>query len=146
MIELVDHRSTRLVFRLPGGSEFLANMSDPSHRERICFQEDKPKGQCSEMPALFKIIFSSRDNLGGYEGIYLIPFQPNDSEFIRLVFKPHTGGFQAILNILILMLQLIEHLIAHLEATLLPNCPPASELVEDGSRRRRAQESYLFAL
>lgn len=56
MTEGLDYRSTCLSLKLPGSSEFLANMVDSSPLRNVCFQEGKPKGQCNEMPALFKII------------------------------------------------------------------------------------------
>lgn len=54
-----------------------------------------------------------------------IPFQRDDSGLRRLVFQEPTTLFRAILNILVLMLWLTEHLIQRLQAMLCANCPAA---------------------
>lgn len=99
-----------LSLKLPGGLDFLANIANSPLR-KVYFQEGKCKGWCSETPALLKIISRGQDKLGGYEHVYTAFHSSEMTQNSELVLQPPTTVSQTILNILILMPWLVDHLI-----------------------------------
>lgn len=114
--------------------------------EKCLFPRGQAQGPMQWNACFVQDNFQRLDRLGGCERIYTGFHSSEMTQNSEGWCFSHPQLFSWQFYIFYSWCWLIENLIQYLEAILLPNCPPALELMEAKGGRRKGPESHLLAL